>query len=70
MSYEIEKHAKSMYTHTNFYMFQRQLYIGQIYCDVQDITSVEGDRTYQIKHNYENKTRICYVMYNERTSEC
>jgi len=45
-SYEIEKHTRNMYTHTNFYMFQRQLYIGRMYCDVQGITNVEGDQTY------------------------
>ncbi|KAJ8419723.1 hypothetical protein Cgig2_020784 [Carnegiea gigantea] len=41
-----------------------------MYCHVQGITNVEGDRTYEIKHNYENKTRINYVVYNEPTSEC
>ena len=69
-SCEIERYARNMYTHTNFYVFQRQLYIGRMYCDVPGIFNVEDDQTYQIKHNYENKTRICYVMYNERTSEC
>jgi len=69
-SYESEKHARNMYTHTNFYICQRQLYIDRIYCDVQGITNIEGDWTYQTKHNYENKTRIRYVVYNERTSEC
>ncbi|KAJ8437687.1 hypothetical protein Cgig2_028625 [Carnegiea gigantea] len=70
MSYEIEKHVRNIYTHTNFYVFQRQLYIGRMYCHVQGTTNVEGDRTYQIKHNYESKTRIHYVVYNECTSEC
>ena len=64
-SYESEKHARNMYTHTNFYICQRQLYIDRIYCDVQGITNIEGDWTYQTKHNYENKTRIRYVV-----SEC
>ena len=41
-----------------------------MYCDVHGVTNIEGDRTYQIKHNYENKMRICASVYNERTSEC
>jgi len=66
-SYEIEKHVS---THENFYVFQRQLYIGRMYCHVQGITNVEDDRTYEIKHNCESKTRIRYVVHNEQTSEC
>ena len=69
-SYEIEKHARNIYAHTNFYVFQRQLYIGRIYCHVQGITNLEDDRIYEIKHSYENKMRIRYVVHNEHTSEC
>jgi len=40
-----------------------------MYCHVLGVTNVEGDWTYEIKHNYENKTRIHYVVYNEKSSK-
>jgi len=41
MSYKIEKHDKNICTHMNFYVFQRQLYVGQMYCHVQGITKTQ-----------------------------
>ena len=41
-----------------------------MYYHLQGITNVKDDWTYEIKHSYENKPRICYVVYNEPTFEC
>ncbi|KAJ8424086.1 hypothetical protein Cgig2_012694 [Carnegiea gigantea] len=53
-----------------FHEGHRRVYVRQMYCHVQGITIIESDRDYEIKHNYENKTRIPYVVHNEETSEC
>jgi len=41
-----------------------------MYCHVQGIINVDGDRTYKIKHKFEDKTRIRYVVLKEEASEC
>jgi len=33
-SYEIKKHIRKIYTHTKFHVFQRQLYVGRVYCHI------------------------------------
>jgi len=69
MSYEIEKHSRNIYIHANFYVFEKQLYIGCMYYHVQGTNNEKGDHTYEIKHSYENKTMICYVVHNDESSE-
>lgn len=51
-------------------MFRRQLYVGLMYCHMQGIRNMEGDHTYDTKHNVEDKTRIHYVVHNVESSEC
>jgi len=41
-----------------------------MYYHVQGVTSIEGDRTYIIMYNYENKIRIRYVVPNEESFKC
>lgn len=67
-SFEIKKYARNIYTYTIFYVFQRQLYVSQVYCHVQGITNVEGDHTYEIRPDlWHPRTKIIWFLACEVT---
>ncbi|RAL41577.1 hypothetical protein DM860_013111 [Cuscuta australis] len=63
----LELHAREVYTHTNFYLFQEEFWNGLCYCGIQGMESVEGQTMIVVRDNRVAKGKLYNVRKDLET---
>jgi hypothetical protein len=65
----IERHARDVYTHTIFGIFQDEVICARDKCDIQSMVQVGDERISRIRDGGAKVREVCYNTYT-RVAQC